>query len=134
MARGITLDELGGNVKPNGIPLKKPKKPKKKREKQNKKPANNRDIVYDDLFDQYRYNNNVGYGRNNWYVEQPIVRRGFWDKGFQALGFLLLLSLFAFSVIVVIGIILEVAQFISDYCGEICCLLGGLYLLAGVEY
>ena len=34
MARGITLDELYGNVKPNGIPLKKPKKPKKKPEKQ----------------------------------------------------------------------------------------------------
>ncbi len=127
MARGITLDELGGNVKPNGIPLKKPKKPKKKRGK-------NRNIVYDDLFDQYRYNNNAGYGRNNWYVEQPRDRRGFWDKGFQALGFFILLSLSAFSVIVVIGIILEIAQFISDYCGEICCLLGGLYLLAGVEY
>ena len=97
MARGITLDELGGNVKPNGIPLKKPKKPKKKPEKQNKKPVNNRNIVYDDLFDQYRYNNNAGYGRNNWYVEQPRDRRGFWDKGFQALGFFILLSLSAFS-------------------------------------
>ena len=124
MARGITLDELGGNVKPNGIPLKKPKKPKKKREKQNKKPANNRNIVYDDLFDQYRYNNNAGYGRNNWYVEQPRDRRGFWDKGFQALGFFILLSLSAFSVIVVIGIILEIAQFVSDYCGEILLFIG----------
>ena len=130
MARGITLDELGGNVKPNGIPLKKPKKPKKKPEKQNKKPVNNRNIVYDDLFDQYRYNNNAGYGRNNWYVESRD-RRGFWDKGHVRI--FILLSLSAFFVIVVIGIILEIAQFISDYCGEICCLLGGLSLLAGAE-
>ena len=31
MARGITLDKLGGNVKPNGIPLKKPKSQRKAR-------------------------------------------------------------------------------------------------------
>ena len=96
MARGITLDELGGNVKPNGIPLKKPKKPNKKPEKQNKKSVNNRNIVYDDLFDQYRYNNNAGYGRNNWYVEQPR-ERGFGTRASSVRTDFILLSLSAFS-------------------------------------
>jgi hypothetical protein len=131
MARGISLEELGGDRKDKIIQLKKPKKPNKKRQKQNKKPANNRNIVYDDLFDQYRNNNNANYNRNYQYNGR---RTNLWEKGFKIFGFFIGLSLIALAVVVAIGIIFEVAQFISNYCGEICCFLGGLYFLAETEY
>ena len=58
MAKGISLEELDGNIKPNVIPLKKPKKLDRKPKNLQPKGGNDRDIVYDVLFDQYVNNNN----------------------------------------------------------------------------
>ena len=130
MARGITLDELGGNVKPNGIPLKKPKKPKKKPEKQNKKPVNNRNIVYDDLFDQYRYNNN---GQANYHNNYPINNNGYanynhrrrnrWHIAGQAFGFIIGLIFIFFTLVIVFSIIVGIWEFFLAHEEQICCLL-----------
>jgi hypothetical protein len=133
MAKGITLEELDRNIKPNVIPLKnrkkldrKPKKPQKPKPKRD----NNRDILYDDLFDQYRYNNNpqVNYQNNyqinnNGYANYNHRRRNRWDVAGRISSFIVGFMFIFFAIYVVLTIIVGIWEFFLAHEEQICCLL-----------
>ena len=159
MARGISLEELGGDRKNKVIRLKKqPEKPQlkdifdgvddkaKRQVKKNllkikdnlqpKKPINNGNIVYDDLFDQYRYNNNrqANYQNNyrinnNRYDHYNHRRRNRWHIAGRAFGFLIGLMVIFFTIVVVLSIIVGIWEFFLANEDQICCLLTLLGLL-----
>lgn len=130
MAKGISLEELDGKIKPNVILLKKPKKLDKKPEKPKPKRDNNRNIVYDDLFDQYRYNNNIQANyqnnyriNNNGYANYNHRRRNRWHIAGQAFGFIIGLMFIFFAIYVVLTIIVGIWEFFLAHEEQICCLL-----------
>ena len=139
MAKGITLEELDRKLKPNVIPLRDRKKldrkPKKAQKPQPKR-DNNRNIVYDDLFDQYRYNNNRqaiyqnNYRiNNNGYANYNHRRRNRWHVAGRAFGFIIGLMVIFFTIVVVLSIIVGIWEFFLAYEEQICCLLTLFWLL-----
>ena len=138
MAKGISLEELDGNIKPNVIPLKKPKKLDRKPKNLQPKGGNDRDIVYDVLFDQYVYNNNVqanhqnNYRINdNGYAHYNHRRRNRWRIAGQTFGFIIGLMFIFFTIVVVLSIIVGIWEFFLAHEEQICCLLT-LFGLLGV--
>ena len=139
MAKGISLEELDRKIKSDVIPLRdrkkldrKPKMPQKPQPKRD----NNRNIVYDDLFDQYRYNNNrqANYQNNyrinnNGYANYNHRRRNRWHIAGQAFGFIIGLMFIFFTIVVVLSIIVGIWEFFLAYEEQICCLLTLFWLL-----
>lgn len=154
MARGISLEELGGDRKGKVIRLKKPReKPQlkgifdgvddnaKRQIKKNllkikdniqpKKPVNNGNIVYDDLFDQYQNNNNYNANRVDYNVDYHYNGRprSRWGGIFQAFSFLIGFALIFMVFVVVITIVGAIWEFFLANEDQICCLLTLLGLL-----
>ena len=139
MAKGISLEELDRKIKSDVIPLRdrkkldrKPKMPQKPQPKRD----NNRNIVYDDLFDQYRYNNNrqANYQNNyrinnNGYANYDHRRRNRWRIAGQTFGFIIGLMFIFFTIVVVLSIIVGIWEFFLAHEEQICCLLTLFWLL-----